>query len=422
MFDLQGKGTYTTWQEHHSLPIVTPKVTTQEIPMTPNPNGPRGSQVTVDERHPDWGRFVRQKGQKRFQGDIGGNFFSQKTTVAAEFPQSQLIKGRRDLGTGYDQVSTWFGPIYCTYVSQQTTPTPSPSQGNLSALGTTAIARCKPTNQVAQAANFLAELRSEGLPKLFGATLWESRTGLARSIGEEYLNKEFGWDPMIGDITSVAHNVIHADTVLSQFERGAGRMTRRRYVFPTTKTTSVTAIGTPSDHVCMDGNPVFTDFGMTRGTLYRETITETRVWFSGAFTYHVPFGYNSRIGMVESARHAQVLLGLDITPEVIWNATPWTWAIDWFSNAGDVVSNLSDWATDGLALKYGYIMEHSIKQDRYFRIPRGRITSMCYPSPVIVRSEIKRRQVATPFGFGLTWLGLSLRQLAIATALGLTRR
>jgi hypothetical protein len=116
------------------------------------------------------------------------------------------------------------------------------------------------------------------------------------------------------------------------------------------------------------------------------------------------------------------LLGIRITPEVLWNLAPWSWAIDWFSNLGDVVSNLSDWATDGLALRYGYIMEHKSIYVTYSLVGKPRfLPEGTFASDVIAYRETKRREKATPFGFGLDWNTFSPRQLAIAAALGITR-
>jgi len=127
--------------------------------------------------------------------------------------------------------------------------------------------------------------------------------------------------------------------------------------------------------------------------------------------------------MARAAAKAGPLLGIELTPEVIWNASPWTWAVDWFSNAGDVVSNVSDWSTDGLVLRHGYIMEHIVTTVQYAldRPTRIKPLGSIFASPVTAYLETKRREKATPFGFEIGWNGLSPRQLAIAAALGITR-
>jgi hypothetical protein len=92
---------------------------------------------------------------------------------------------------------------------------------------------------------------------------------------------------------------------------------------------------------------------------------------------------------------------------------------------GDVVSITSDMATDGLVIKYGYVMEHTVTSYTYalaspsyvFNGNRRQHT----PSLLIAYVERKRRTQATPFGFEIGWESFSPRQLAISAALGLTR-
>lgn len=392
----------------------------------------RGYQVTDSETHPDW---EPNTNHVRPNYDVGGEFFTQKLSVRMVNPSTQTIQGKGAPGTG----ATWFceyvGPIPCTFLGGANWPgLPSIAQGNLNSLGATAIARCTPTNNVASAAAFLRELRSEGLPKLLGVTLWKDRTRAARAAGGEYLNTEFGWKPLVSDVKSIAFAATHSHEILSQYERDSGKVVRRHYGFPEEKTQSTSFVRNQRAVVGSYGGGIFSNVtdptppeellfygGQTDG-LYVTRQTWKRVWFSGAFTYHLPIGYRARGGMIQSARHAQFLLGLDITPEVMWNTTPWTWALDWFSNSGDVVANLSDWATDGLVLKYGYVMEHSIATDTYFVEKFGGLSSTkARPSPIVVRLETKRRVKANPFGFGLSWDGLSPRQWAITVALGLAK-
>jgi hypothetical protein len=253
--------------------------------------------------------------------------------------------------------------------------------------------------------------------------LWKERTHLAKKAGDEYLNHQFGWLPLVSDVKDVAYAAANSHKILSSYEANAGKVVRRGYEFPVERSKSMTLIQSSDGIPFLPEIPsVIIDSSKPQPKLYKTTETFRRVWFSGAFTYHLPIGYKSRNGMVRAAAKAGPLLGLELTPDVMWNLAPWTWAIDWFSNAGDVVSNLSDWATDGLVMKYGYIMEHCSTKVTYALDRNSRYKARgSYPAIVTVLVETKRRQRATPFGFGLTWNGLSPRQLAIAAALGITR-
>jgi len=447
------------WRQGHVTKTIDSKFTSQWPMFRPAPSTLRSYQITDSENHADFGRPNKPSFDKELQMlyeqvfvgvsgsfnkgarketnkyDVGGEFFTQKVTVRALGGHTQHITGTEEINFSFDKVLDYRGPIYVGIPSPGIVVPPTPATSpSLNVSGTTAIARCAPTNNVAQAANFLIELRTEGLPHLFGMTLVKEKVFKARTLGDEYLNKEFGWDPLIGDLKHIAQQVIHAHSVLEQFERGSGRVTRRGYGFPVEESETVTLLGTArantGSFTGTEFSPGWT-FGDFSGILYaggstdqtyRKRHTKREVWFSGAFTYHLPAGYNSRLGMVAKARKAQTLLGLDLTPEVLWNAAPWTWAIDWFSNAGDVVANLSDWATDGLVMKYGYVMEHITVTDTYFCMKRGGLSDpRAIPSPIVVTLESKRRVKASPFGFGLTWSGLSPRQIAISAALGLTK-
>jgi hypothetical protein len=387
----------------------------------PIPGGyPRGLQITADENHSSDLKIPLRSGV--FHGDIGGEFVSRKWSIRAQNPRAQHIEGTRIID-GNRKTVKYYGPFLAYPPGSVVLPTYS--LDSLVGKGTTAIARCKPTNNVANLATSLFELYRDGLPKLFGSSLWEGHTRRAKDAGGEYLNSEFGWKPLVSDIKDFTYGVANASRILKSYERNSGKIVRRRYEFPVEETEVTTLVTGPYDGLYFSGvalTPAL-DTSKPAPSVFLTTKFHRRTWFSGAFTYHLPLGYHSRNRMVELAAKAGPLLGIELTPEVVWNAQPWTWAIDWFSNTGDVVSNLSDMATDGLVLKWGYLMEHTVLTNTYFLSNNGRYDPPLanYASPVIGSLEVKRRVKATPFGFATSWNGMTPRQLAIAAALGITR-
>jgi hypothetical protein len=387
----------------------------------------QGTQVTASENHPEW----KRRNKSGFPGDIGGPFSSttkEVTLIGGPFSfsgaQTNVFPG------GVAESTNWYsykgfclpwsglvGGVSFPYVSKSNDIT-------LDAWGAKAIAQCKPTNRVADLSTFLGETLKEGIPRMFGAKdRWKLQTERALEVpANEYLAVEFGWKPIINDILAVSDAIYRTEKTLRQFERDSGRVVRRRFSFPPTileESSTVVADGvkpylTPG-HSAMDvGAPAEGKVVMVR----KHQIDR---WFSGAFTYYLPNDGESRFGMTRGALEAKKLLGLAPTPDVIWNLTPWSWAVDWFSNAGDVLSNVTDWAADGLVLRYGYIMERSTVSETYaFVGPTGK-TYGIRPSVVQVVAQSKVRRKATPFGFGLTWNGLTPRQLAIITSLGITK-
>jgi len=377
----------------------------------------KGTQFTTSEGHP-----FNPRDHRRVEGDLGGEFFTEKLYF------DQAPKGRSQSWTvetqvsGYDRTDNIYSmPVFPVNPYNLVFPPPiSASDEDLDAAGATAVARCKPTNSVADVATFVGETLKDGLPHLPGSQTWEKRTGVAKKAGHEYLNAEFGWKPLLNDVRSFATAVKHAHAVLSQFERDSGKTVRRRYSFPEQKTVSDSVIATDVRPWMPVDQTYWWDTASGRVTKTVETVT--RRWFSGAFTYHLPSGSDTRSKMARYALEADKLFGILPTPETLWELAPWSWAIDWFSNTGDVVSNLSDRAVYGLVMRYGYMMEHSIVRHTYnFEGPSGYLGLEGFVQPISLVREVKKRRKANPFGFGLTWDGLSPEQGLVAAALGLTR-
>ena len=375
-----------------------------------------GTQVTTSEGHP-WSR------NKRSSGDIGGDFYTQRNEVST----GRSVKKRIELVDGTRNVGSWGMYVSNTdiYACDPNTITPpsssASSETQLKAKGTIAIDRCKPTNSVADLGTFLGEALRDGLPSIPGIRSWETTARLGVKAGGEFLNLVFGWQPFISDIKKSAAAIRHAQAVIQQFERDAGRVVRRRYYFPTERTLETAILG--NNRRPWYGSTTVAPMNVIYGSgqLIRTRETIRRTWFSGAFTYHLPTGYKGRGEMIDAAEKAKQLLGLDLTPEVLWNITPWSWAVDWVTNAGSVVSNLSAMAKYGLVMKYGYIMEETSVTDTYTFSPTNINYKLGEIAPVIARSVTKQRYGANPFGFGVTWDGLNAIQYAILGALGISR-
>lgn len=379
-------------------------------------------QKTVDELHPS---FLDPSNRGGKAGDIGGEFYSiqQSVRVASNMRLKAVSRKLTGAVPNYDHVLDT--PIHAPVTGM--TGYPVVAERNLDPLGTTAIARCKPTNNVVNLFTDFSEMYQEGLPHLYGVNAWQERASVAKAAGSEYLNHEFGWVPLISDVRGAAYAAANAHRLLSSYAANSGKVVRRGYEFPTERTRDVVDLGGRDAAVYYNADliPSIIDFSKPQSHLLKETTFFRRTWFSGAFTYHLPVGYNSHNEVIRAGSRAGPLLGIELTPDTLWNAAPWTWALDWVSNAGDVVTNLSDWATDGLVLKWGYIMEHTVSEVT-FALDRPARIDKAYGGPrsvpvTTVRVELKRRRKATPFGFGLSWNSFSARQLAITAALGITR-
>ena len=278
------------------------------------------------------------------------------------------------------------------------------SQSQLLAKGTTAIARTEPTSPAFDLSVALGEILAEGLPMAPGSSVME-RTNLANKAGSEYINQEFGWLPLVRGIRDFSSTVSKSDEILRKYQEKANIPIKRRYDFPSLQATqwnssNFTAVNAMGSYL---GGGRFT------------TATQT-IWFEGSFIYHLPVGSSADARMRRFGANARKLLGVDLSPEVLWNLAPWSWAVDWVTNTGDVLHNVSAMGTDGMVLRYGHVMCHT----RYVQTDTGTHTSGVPMVHTRIR-ETKTRYSATPFGFGTVFSGLSSKQLAILSALGLSR-
>jgi len=283
------------------------------------------------------------------------------------------------------------------------------SDSSLNTKGATAISRSIPTIPTVNSLVALSELMRDGVPSVPGIEAWRDGTYRAKNAGSEYLNVEFGWVPLVNDMRSFAKVVKSHSEILSELERGSGHMTRVGYGFPGSSSSDFSS---GSMLLYKGGNT-----GVSTTTSYNYTYyKQSRVWFKGAFKYHLPASSTQAGKMALYASYADKLLGIKPTPSTFWNAAPWTWALDWFGNTGDVLTNISELGQNGLALAYGYIMSFGQTKELWSCAAKTGFG----PASKTRTREFKKRLPANPYGFGVSDLTLSLSQKATLVALGLT--
>jgi len=367
-----------------------------------------GTQVTESDSHP----WFSHKG-----ADIGGPFYTERQTHSQEGCLNHSFSTGGSLNRRYDGPQ-WPGSLPSNYAGVSFPASIAASSDfTLSGLGTTAIANTIPTNPVAGLSTFIGELR-EGLPSLIGSSLLKKPS--ARNASSEYLNWQFGIKPLISDYQKFAKAYTESGKILRQLERDSGRLVRRRFPFPPEHTISIVDLGEYLPAPILDSYL----YGSGRyGHTIRTTETTRERWFSGAYTYHLPSGDSAISKMMRHEAEANKLLGLRVTPEVLWDLAPWSWAADWLANTGDVLHNLGAFARDGLVLRYGYIMEHSVCKVTYTYSGRYLVNGSAVNrtmSQTFIK-EVKVRRPATPYGFGLKSGDFSATQQSIIAALGINR-
>nr|UJQ85314.1 MAG: hypothetical protein 1 [Leviviridae sp.] len=388
-----------------------------------------GGQVTIDRKN-NWHNMRRLQAYNPMlrKYDFGADFTTTKYTYSDDVRRYNLLGGSTRFPTSFE------GPLYAQVLNAthdgDSTTTPSwwqpieySSENDLIRDGSYAIATCKPASSHASVANSLGELYRDGLPAL--PMLIKRKTGFKESLmpsqlGAELLNVQFAISPLISDFQKIIEAKQKAKKIISQYYRDSGKIVRRKFQFPEEITTTVSRTdanryptGGPSSQYYMGGASIVTTIKTTK-----------KKWFSGAFTYHAP--PEGGLGLMRAIEEGDQLYGVAPDLEDLYNLTPWSWAVDWFVNLGDAVSNFNSFVTDGLVMHWGYLMEHTIQEVTYHL--EGCRTSSALRSgggqtvlgTQTFSSERKVRRRATPFGFGIKEEAFTPRQWSIIAALGLT--
>jgi len=358
------------------------------------------------ENHPGYNKLG--KGEK---GDLGGPFyvFRNKFSIPP-VPSSYEKVTRHARPDGYvDIVEKSHGLALPLAPTLLQFPAIDPVDVNLlNQWGAEAIYRSAPGQSSANLMQSLVEIRRDGLPSHEVHT-WKDRAHIARSAGDDYLNVQFGWLPLVSDIKSTANAVLNFSKIQAQLRRDSGKIVRRKLnLLDDTKSVTTKLADMASANISgIAGIPTnFKD-----GPLWKTRTTSHKVWFSGAFTYYLP-SLKAMSNVEGQARDAARIFGLNLTPSTIWSLTPWSWAIDFVTDSKEVISNAQRFLSGELVLHHGYIMEHRSVEDSYF-IEGGPIVGLM--------TEYKLRYKANPYGFGVDFSDLSDFQISILAALGLSR-
>jgi len=359
--------------------------------------------------------------------DTGHAFFSKKRTFLTSHNNATLLSADPDLGFAYQykgaiRLLDGFGgfvgfPDEPSFGWLNLEPL---SDSEIAFYGHQAISATTPTHPVAQFSDFLAQSLSTKLPKLIGdiGRIY-SFARLARESGDQWVNLEFGWVPFISDLRALFNMVLDSYKIVTDYKNGSGRTTRRRYNISdetVTHAPQVSLVGARLESPANFDSDILEDVGK----LESQSSVRTRIWFSGAYTYYLPNSPGFLGRMERYASLAQKLLGLNFTPQVLWDLAPWSWLADWQFDLTSQLAINNDLSTDNLVLKYGYLMREISARSIYTAAVRaryGRGTQLVRNSYSVIQKERVR---ATPYGFAVNPETFSLKQLSILAALGLS--
>lgn len=319
---------------------------------------------------------------------------------------------------------------------------------DLNGQGTAFIRSNRPGNPAANFGQFILELRD--LPRI--PQLYKYRAKFFTELGSEYLNVEFGWLPFISDLRALFRTQQNLRKLLDRLILSNGRGLRRRSKHRSTTDHIVSykshvaepfpSLGNtfPDDpevlapswvdglHVSAIYPPGYTGDPWTGSCVIDvDQFIDTVVWECGTFHYYIPDVGSDRW----TGQAVTTLFGLNPSPHTIYAVYPWTWLLDWFTNVGDIVSNLSansvenEVITNAFAMREVTDRREVIVRTNWDNYENGSLHfgyHLFVPAGTdeLHYSEFRRnklRRQASPFGFGLRQNEFTTRQGAILAAL-----
>lgn len=412
--------------------IVSPNAGFEKVNSYRSRNG-------VDISNPDGSAFIQTSGsqdgfmkeliadsktiRRRERGDYGHEFWSEKTTLNYHNPRV-IASCRTSPLFGYLRYE---GPIW----PFSGTPKPPiytlPTANQINVDGANLIGKAIPTKAEASLATFMGELR-ERFPQI-PAAVFRSRGLNTRSAGGEYLNYEFGVKPFINDLEKMAKSVLQANKIVKQMRRDSDKIVRRRRslaqssthtTVPQSELTNMFGLAFPKN---VSGYDTTSSLFTTLPELVATDTVYSNVWFAGAFSFHLSEADTFLGNMGEYEQLANQLLGTRFNASTVYELTPWSWLIDWYSNLGTFVSNVEALSSDSLVLRYGYVMHETRASRLYERVGLFSHPGGIGPSRISATYDFTRksRTRATPYGFGVDVANMSARRWAILGALGMTK-
>lgn len=296
-------------------------------------------------------------------------------------------------------------------------------------LGAEGIARALPSAPNFSLFSFLGELR-EGLPKLPGASVMErygklgvdkrwsdlDAAGQSRALrdiraaaGDETMNLLFAWLPGLGDLFALIDCAWNVETLRKKTVDELSKASRRRRTFPRESTSGrVTKYNVyPYPIVTRIQKP---------GTLTVDTTTTRDTWVTSAFDTRL--GEATTWSFLDRLNADLRAVGFEPNADNAWQLIPWSWLIDWFFTFGTVLKNVSYLGPTGTRLVRAYLMSHTVIETKFTW--NGMLNGRSFTTSLTQKVETKQRVRATPYGFRLKTDGLSAKQAAILSILGLS--
>lgn len=284
--------------------------------------------------------------------------------------------------------------------------------------GAEALSKSRPDNPLFDLSTAIGELKD--LPSSLRQRFLIGKRPL-KSIADLGLAYQFGWAPLFRDVRDLVLNSFNLNKAANQLIANEGRPVRR-YRLLRSSTVSIDPVRRRT-YGAAGSLPVTTDFYPDLPSHTDTASVTDRVWTTSVFVYRLPGGPRTDLWTYNLYRK---LLGVELSPKVVYNLVPWSFLADYFTSLGDYVDAVAGSSTvEELSVLNAFVMRHKkfeTKRSCNYTLFNGRDVIVSGSNSSSIVYESKRRGVIDPTNPGLeVGKNLTDSQLGILGLLGLSR-
>lgn len=174
----------------------------------------------------------------------------------------------------------------------------------------------------------------------FDALLGSLSGSLRKDISSVYLNKEYGWDPLVKSLTDLVKTPAKIANRVNYLMSRLGK--------PTTFSASRTLTEPLESTTGFAYSPLLdmTDLGTSSGGSRKITLRSAINCLVKFPPLELPVLRNELL---------QKMWGLRFQPQDLYNLIPWTWLIDWFTGLGRYIENFCVINENSSIVNYGFL-------------------------------------------------------------------
>lgn len=249
---------------------------------------------------------------------------------------------------------------------------------------------------------------------------------LFHSASDVYLQTQFNIMPLLSDLHAIWQAVHRTEARLNELVANAGRPRMRHFM------RIIGNAGNETSSTEWHGYGSYFHNLWTADTMCPGQTKLTRIVYASRPVFHaqMQYCYNLTAYQAEHARLFAILdaFGIKPDPRIIWNAIPWSFAVDWVFGVNRWLSQFASGNMDPVVNIQNYLWSVTKRRTIVVRLD-NKPDSDLFGTPLVptsvtlpvVNEKAYRRDVGLPSESSIVSSGLSLKEFSLAAALIIPR-